>query len=177
MTTHLAGWRDFANDRLGIELEAKDIILVSGFLKTTVWGTAAFSNISDSAELVVAGGCFVPSASGAFRVSMSRGVEASVISRAGPQDRISTWNDSPSQDFKYDQCIFLSYYKMKYRRMIPLPRIMRAAAGPHTLPHDDDDHNGALASTLSSTNSKASDSQEEFIQTVGTDARVKVIML
>ena len=110
---------------------------------------------------------------------MSRGVEASVISRAGPQDRISTWNDSPSQDFKYDQCIFLSYYKMKYRRMIPLPRIMRAAAGPHTLPHDDDDdnHDGALASTPPSTNSKASDSQEEFIQTVGTDVRTKLIML
>ncbi len=153
--THLTSWCEFANDQLGIGLEDKDIIFVSGFLKTTVWATAAFSNISDSAELVIAGGCFVPSMSGEFRVSMSRGVDASVSSRAGPQGRVSTWNDDASQGFKYDQCIFLSYYKMKYRRL-RRPRVMRAAAGPHTLPHQDDDD----GSPNISSHSTSSDSQE-----------------
>ena len=163
--THITSWCDFANNRLGIELEDKDIIFVSGFLKTTVWGAAAYSNVSDSAELVVAGGCFVPSASGTFRVSMSRGVKASVASRAGPQGRISTWSDGASQGFKHDQCIFLSYYKMKHRRM-RRPQVMQAAPRPHTLPHNVD-NDGSLTPGLGSSSSTFSDSQDSnSIETV-----------
>ncbi|PIL35414.1 hypothetical protein GSI_02140 [Ganoderma sinense ZZ0214-1] len=160
MMTHLASWHDFAN-RLGIGLDEKDIVFISGFLKATVWATAAFSNNSDSAELVIAGGCFVPAASGAFRVSVSRGVEASVASRAGPQGRVSTWTDGADQGFKYDQCIFLSYYKMKCRGMLRRPRVMRAAAGPHTLPgkHDDDDYSSPDIPSSLSTSSASQESK------------------
>ncbi|KAM5537201.1 hypothetical protein V8D89_009134 [Ganoderma adspersum] len=143
MMTHLASWHDFAN-RLGIGLDDKDIVFVSGFLKTTVHN-------SDSAELVIAGGCFVPEASGAFRASVSGGVETSVASRAGPQGRVSNWTDGADQGFKYDQCIFLSYYKMKCRGMLRRPRVMRAAAGPHTLPgkYDDNYSSPDIPSSLS----------------------------
>ena len=135
---NLARWCAFANDNLGIGLEEKDIIFVSGYTKTPVWAEAAFSHSSSSGELVISGG--VPTASGDFRVSMSRAGGASVFSRTGPLDRASMWEkDSDRSVEVYDQCIFLNYYKMKSR---PLWRstVMRAASGDHEFPyHDDDD--------------------------------------
>ena len=157
MMMHLAAWCEFANEKLGIGLDEKDIIFVSGFLKTTVWAAASFSNNGDNGELLISGGCFVPSASGEFRVSISRGVDASVASRVGPQDRISTWNDDAKQSFKCDQCIFLNYYKMKSRGMLRRPGVMRAAAGPHTLPDQYDDEG---SSDVSSSPAASTDTQQ-----------------
>ena len=157
MMMHLATWYEFANERLGIGLDEKDIIFVSGFVKTTMWAAAAFSNNNDKSELLISGGCFVPSASGEFRVSISRGVNASVASRVGPQGRVSTWNDDANRYFKFDQCIFLNYYKMKSRGMLRRPGVMRAAAGPHILPDQYDDEGSP---SFSSSPASSSDSQE-----------------
>lgn len=165
MRTHLASWCDFANGHLGIGLEDKDIIFVSGFVKTSVWATAAFHNSSASGELVIAAGCFGPSASGEFRVSLSRGSNASVFSRAGPLDRLTKWNKSGELDEECDQCIFLNYYKMKNRKW-RRPAVMRAAAGPHQLPHDSDDSDGGFAGSHSggSLNSSSDGSCDQFTQ-------------
>ena len=160
MMTHLADWCEFANDRLGIGLEDKDIIFVSGFTKTTVWVAAAFSNNSDISELLIAGSCFIPSTLGEFRVSISQGVHASVSSRVGPHDRVSTWKDG-DQNFKYDQCIFLNYFKMKRRGMLRRLGVMRAADGPHTLPDIDDDEGSSYTSTTSSTSADSHGSMQD----------------
>lgn len=163
MKTHVDSWLEFANDRLGIGLKEQDIIFVSGFMKTTVWAEAAFSATSRSCELVIAGSCFVPSACGDFRVSVSRGL-AAVESRNGPLDRVATWNDGSDQKYKYDQCIFLNYYKMKKRRdILGRPRIIKAAAGPRRLPDDDDDDDDNIAPNISQAPSppaSSTDSQE-----------------
>ena len=134
---HISSWCTFANEKLEIGLEEKDIIFVSGYTKTSVWAEAAFNHSSSSGELVIAGG--VPSASGEFRVSMSRGVDASVFSRTGPLDRASMWEKDPRsallESYDSDQCIFLNYYKMKSRAWWR-STVMRAAAGDHVFPYD-----------------------------------------
>ena len=145
----MSSWCAFANNQLEIGLEEKDIIFVSGYTKTPVWAEAAFSHGSANGELVIAGG--VPSASGEFRVSMSRAVDASVFSRTGPLDRASMWTKKDSEASETcDQSIFLNYYKMKNR---PLWRstVIRAAAGNHVFPYsDDDDKTSGAGSYLSS---------------------------
>ena len=168
MAAHLSTWCEFANDRLGIGLDDKDIIFVSGFTKTTMWAEASFSSNSDSSELLISGGCFVPAASGEFRVSISRDVHGSVASRVGPPGRVSTWKDD-NQAFKYDQCIFLNYFKMKRRGILRRPGVMRAAAGPHTLPDQDDDDGPP---DISSSPSAYSDSDEScYVGKVSTRFR------
>ncbi|PIL35386.1 hypothetical protein GSI_02112 [Ganoderma sinense ZZ0214-1] len=137
---NISSWVTFANEKLEIGLEEKDVVFVSGYTKTSVWAEAAFSHSSTSGELLIAGG--VPSASGEFRVSMSRGVDASVFSRTGPLDRASMWEkdtrSAPQEQYDSDQCIFLNYYKMKSRAWWR-STVLRAAAGDHVLPHDDDE--------------------------------------
>lgn len=141
---HISKWCSFANDEFGIGLEEQDLIFVSGHTKTSVWGAAAFQHSSASAELRIGGGCFVPSVSGEFNVSMSRCSDASVFSRCGPRDLVSTWNDdTPMRIPKYQQCIFVNYYKMKSRRWPLRPAVIQAAAGPHELPDDGDDDDSA----------------------------------
>ncbi|KAI0742978.1 hypothetical protein C8Q80DRAFT_1259448 [Daedaleopsis nitida] len=135
MRTHIQRWYEFAIDYLGIELEEQDIIFVSGFTKTAVWAEAAFANGSSRAELTISGGCFVPAVSGEFSVSMSRCVDASVFSRAGPHERVSNWKDNLATED--DQTIFLNFHKAKRRRFLG-PTVLRAAAGPHDLQSDRD---------------------------------------
>ena len=168
MKTHLDSWCEFANETLGIGLKDKDLIFVSGFTKTTVWAEAAFSDHNRSSEFVIAGGCFVPSVSGEFSVSIADGSIPLLESRYGPPERVSMWKDDVAQEYQYDQSIFLNYYKMKNRSVLHGPRIIRAAAGPHTLPdedHDDDDD----APDISSSMSASSDSQEsDYVGNVST---------
>ncbi|RPD59661.1 hypothetical protein L227DRAFT_593782 [Lentinus tigrinus ALCF2SS1-6] len=140
LRTHISSWLDFANGPLGIGLEEKDIIFVSGHTKTSVWAEAAFDQRSSGGELVIAGGCAVPSVSGEFRVSMSHCRAAMIHAREGPRDRVAAWKDGMEPVEKYDQSIFLNYYKMKTRTILR-SIVVKAAAGPHELPDDrsDDD--------------------------------------
>lgn len=161
MRTHISDWCAFANDYYGIGLEEKDIIFVSGTTKTSVWAEAAFHNSSSKGELVIAGGCFVPSVSGEFRASISRSTDASVFSRAGPYDRISKWKgDDQAAVEKYDQSIFINYYKMK-NRLWRRPAVMRAAAGPHDMPTCDDDDEFSQGSSESQEALSDDDSDED----------------
>ena len=139
MATHLHSWCGFSNNTLGIGLQDKDIIFVWGFTKTTTWVVAAFSDNSRGEELVIPGSCFVPSGSDGLRVFISHEGPVSIESREGPHDRISTWKDSRVPKYKYDQCIFLNYYKMKRRTVADAPRVGLRVADPDTLPDEDED--------------------------------------
>ncbi|RPD68418.1 hypothetical protein L226DRAFT_548538 [Lentinus tigrinus ALCF2SS1-7] len=137
--THISSWLDFANGPLGIGLEEKDIVFVSGHTKTSVWAEAAFDQRSSGGELVIAGGCAVPSVGGEFRVSMSHDAAAMVHAREGPADRVAAWRGGVESVEKDDQSIFINYYKMKTRFFRSI--VVQGAAGPHELPDDysDDD--------------------------------------
>lgn len=149
MKQNLRSWLDYANGHLGIGMEEKDIIFVSGHVKTTAWALAAFKHRSSDVDVFVTGG-FGSSAAGGFSVSLARCVEPSVFCRSGPIDRAAvepaTVQGRLSDVKKYDQCIFLNYHKMRSHMGWSA---IRAAAGLHQLAPspDPDDELGAFPSS------------------------------
>ena len=137
MRKHLTDWYNFAAERLGIDVEEKDLMFISGFTKTTVWAEAAFKEGSSNRELVLSGGALAPSplVSGQIQLAQSRASDPLVIYRSGPPERVSEWERRSAYEDKYDQCIFLNFFKMKRRIW---RQVVRAAAGPHELPPEPD---------------------------------------
>ncbi|KAI0762346.1 hypothetical protein C8Q74DRAFT_1206767 [Fomes fomentarius] len=162
---NLQSWYVFATDRLGIDLEDKDIIFVYGFTKTTVWAEAAFRSGGSDVGLVLSGGALVPSVSGDIEISRMRASKPSVISRSGPLARVAEWDNVSSTDETFDQCIFLNFYKMKKRRVLP-DFIIRAAAGDHDLPSNQEDHCDQELVSTTMANSDDDDLQFNTIEEV-----------
>ena len=110
---HIAHWRGFARTRLGIDLEEKDLVFVSGYTKAAEWGTVAFRGARGGSRLLVNGGGFAPgSDEEQWHVTMADAPNAMVFARVGPMDRGKRrWEDP--MDVKMDQCIFLQYYRVK----------------------------------------------------------------
>ena len=160
---HISSWLEFANGLLGIGLEEKDVIFISGHTKTPMWAEAAFDQCSSGGELVITGGCAVPSVSGEFRVSMSHCQAAIIHAREGPADRVTAWKGGAGSVDKYDQSIFINYYKVKRSRFRGV-KVIRAAAGPHVLPDgDDDDNSENEQSDMAALSLSASDEDESDI--------------
>ncbi|KAI0715839.1 hypothetical protein C8T65DRAFT_707526 [Cerioporus squamosus] len=148
MRTHLASWCDFANGHLGC---------TSRTSSSSPDLSRPFHNSCSSGELLVAGGCFVPSVSGAFRVSMSKSTNASVSSRTGPQARLSALQSGSHAADDFD---LFNTTKPSVESGGYIPAVMRAAAGPHVIEHgqdDDDERVYPLSSALSSTSSSDED--------------------
>ncbi|TBU40271.1 hypothetical protein BD309DRAFT_993190 [Dichomitus squalens] len=127
MRRHFDSWLDFVNGQEGMSLglEEQDIVFVSGTMKTTHWGVAAFQgNGSERKEgRIIAQ--FTPYATASLSVSLANASMPRSHYRYGPH---------PAQEVSVprNQCLFIHYYKMRRRR--PLPKFaMRAAAGPHDL--------------------------------------------
>ncbi|KIP05411.1 hypothetical protein PHLGIDRAFT_119846 [Phlebiopsis gigantea 11061_1 CR5-6] len=103
--THSPSWAEFAQQR-GLRLRSQDIVLVSGWIKTTEWALSAYVGDSRSHELsfsIAAGG--YASADCAFTVEKSTGT--TMAERQGPRP--------PPSHPRADQCMFLRYYKCGYR--------------------------------------------------------------
>lgn len=148
MAAHFARWLQFANGALEIGLQEKELLFVSGFVKTAEWAAAAFRGGRASeagGELAVSGGFLglpgaaapAGSVSAGFSVSMTRSQceSPALFYRAGPQ---RSAGDIRGPGEVFDQCVFLHYYKMKSRI---LWRTIRAAAEPRD-PHYDSSNDG-----------------------------------
>ncbi|CAL1715486.1 unnamed protein product [Somion occarium] len=127
MLRHHQSWCDFARNQ-GFLLDKEDIILVRGWVKTTSWTVAAFTNQGDSLELT-----FGSKANLYAHVSVSTAVSThhshSVEYRDGPNRMTKTMDEEPSPQRK-DQCVFLRYYKIKYRTPAFLGRKITARVKP-----------------------------------------------
>ena len=130
--THLSDWHSFANDTLGLGLDDKDILFVSGFTKTSDWAEAAFRSSSFGGNLVVSGGSTTTGVD--FEVSLLHCTDPSVFYHSGPleRSRVTQHSLNASGRRPIDQCIFLNYYKAK-KRPFRTPTVIEAAAGPHEL--------------------------------------------
>ncbi|KAI0633111.1 hypothetical protein C8Q77DRAFT_1058568 [Trametes polyzona] len=122
MNTHFDSWLEFANDRLGLGLKEDQIMFVSGTTKTSRWGVAAFRGTRSEKRGTVVGN-FGPLATVDFSFSISDAQLSHSHYRSGPTE------GRGCQD-KYDQCVFIHYYKRKRRKWSILPSVMKAAAGP-----------------------------------------------
>lgn len=144
MRQFLPDWHAFATGTLGIDLQESDLIFVCGHTKTAIWAEAAFSSKTTDGELFIAAGAFgTPAnvgASGSFSVSLLNCQLPTLFHRSGPRGGESTGRTNPgigdSPD-RFDQCIFINYFKMK--RSFLGRKVIRAAAGPHQLPDEQDD--------------------------------------
>lgn len=103
--------RIFAKKR-DLRVKPQDIVLVSGWIKTTEWALSAYASEHRSHELSfsIAAGAFT-SAECSFSVEKSANVPMS--ERLGPRPENS--EQPPISELRHNQCLFLRYYKCSYR--------------------------------------------------------------
>jgi len=131
---HYDSWVTFARE-LG---HADDIkpVLVTGVDVTKDFAMMAYSK--DDNDLTAEFTVSAPGVAFPWGAWRTPGV---VYTNCGPQPRRPPLGNNPTETTsdEYNQCVFVRYYTM--RKRLGIPRIMRAAAGPHDLgpgsPHDE----------------------------------------
>ncbi|KAI0685048.1 hypothetical protein BC835DRAFT_1291221 [Cytidiella melzeri] len=167
MRLHHDTWCEFARAR-GLDIEPDHIILVRGWVKTSEWAVAAFTDSGKNHEVhfdAQAG----PFAKASFSVSYSSAVSTSVEHRTGPvKGSLSAGTECPMPQ---DQCVFLSYYEMKSRGFWSKKKI-KAAAEPLDDPHGKPPDTEMRAEPESELSSEGSDVDEDrprpkFVDPIG----------
>ncbi|TBU25438.1 hypothetical protein BD311DRAFT_669637 [Dichomitus squalens] len=156
--SHFPEWMEFANGRFGLVLKDEQLMFVCGTTKTSRWAVAAFhgsyckkqgsisANLSSTFafdfSLAIAN---VQLPAAFYRVGPPQnGTHSSIPGRAMSdvtRDISWTQRDALNNDplsHKFDQCIFIHYFKAKRRTFLPL-QVLRAGAGPDQLPPGSDD--------------------------------------
>lgn len=112
-------WHHFATTT-GIRRDPQDIILVRGTIKTTEWAVAAVFDAGQQVHEVVFDGHFGDLARVGARYSAELSTACSFEQRVGPYTRGAVHGNPlhPSEPVSAGQCIFLSYFKVKYRLFI-----------------------------------------------------------
>lgn len=131
-----------------MQRRAEDIILVCGIVKTSAWFVAALRSGSRETHEFSFDATASHFAGVKLSTSMELSVSYSLEHRIGPQRRPPTDSTpasaaDPANMAEHtppinDQCIFVSYYKIKYRHKW-LPPTICANADPHDLSRDRDD--------------------------------------
>ena len=155
MLKHYRSWVHFARDKLGRDIDLRDIVLVTGRDLTKQWATATFMEKSRDAGISFQVGDGFGSVLGnaglAFWGSWSSNIV--VPHRCGPVPveppaqeansrlRIEDAPDgsAPSISQIYNQCVFLRGFRVRERTRF-LPKIIKAAAegADNDDPKDDD---------------------------------------
>ncbi|EMD31075.1 hypothetical protein CERSUDRAFT_89481 [Gelatoporia subvermispora B] len=150
MRKHHEAWYEFARETYGRDLHLNEIVFVRGWVKTTRWAVAAFSEGGISGSLTFNLG--LPMVNASLNISASNEVSARHLYRIGPEretqsvvgaDHLITADPGSYASVppgpKADQCIFLMYYKVRSRRFRVWRGVdIRAAAEPRDLdPYDD----------------------------------------
>lgn len=109
MHQHHGAWHAFAA-ALGHTLDPSEIVLVSGWLKTSSWALAACTSCGRAHEVSIQAP--LGSVAGVeFSIQVAENAASSFEQRSGPE------REWLSKDGKFlrDQCLFLRYFKMKRR--------------------------------------------------------------
>lgn len=163
-------WYAFATDpsTLGIRCEREDIVLVRGTMKTSAWTVGAFLSKTDDSHELSIGGRFGLVAGATVQLSSECARSNKCEQRSGPnraspgspspielsvpthrsEGGIGTYTDymaskSETNQAPKDQCVFVSYYKIRYRRF--LPKKITANAGSPSLDPEDSDYDEGRA--------------------------------
>lgn len=114
-------WYDFATTA-GIGLDPQDIILVRGTIKSSSWAVAAFFDAGKHVHEVSFNGQFGNVASIGVDYAQQQETFCSFEHRVGPHEPTHRHNDSSlavdSERQDADQCVFMSYFKVKYRKFL-----------------------------------------------------------
>lgn len=119
--THHMAWHAFARRR-GVHIGVQDIVLVSGFIKTTEWALAAYDNQEAAHEFslsINASSVFSAESSFSLEEKTHTGLRHRVGPCPQPGSSPTSPPDSPLTEKTFvrphDQCVFLQYYKCKPR--------------------------------------------------------------
>ena len=116
-----AGWHQFACNVCRLDLKSQDIVFVCGWVKTAEWALAAATHRARDGEIAF-GGDFGVGGQASFSVSATKEVSMSWEHRRGPKDT----EGEEGKEGKFDQCVFLHYYKVKHRPFF-VPKVLRGA--------------------------------------------------
>lgn len=190
MVRHHGSWYEYARNKRGLSIKYEDIILVRGFIKTSTWTIAAFLGSTSRSHEVTINGRLGPFASVDVGYSSCEESCSSISPRSGPPHRMKaeeipvSWSSNPrssaicepyharspdGSESIQDQCIFLNYYKMKRRRL--LPDQLTASAGEYGAQPRGGDSDSTFATPVVAAD--ASDSEvetESFATEVSTDS-------
>ncbi|RDX57014.1 hypothetical protein OH76DRAFT_1335776 [Lentinus brumalis] len=131
MSRYHASWLEMANSQspsgLGLGLNLEELYFVSGTTKVPQWFIGVFEGEEESERE----GHLECTVSDVFDLTVQSSevhtLRRSPILKKGPLE-------VPAEtELPWDQCIFIHYYRMK-RRRLRVPKVIRAAAGPHELP-------------------------------------------
>ena len=139
MRKHFTSWYHYVAHTLGITIPAKDIVLVTGWVKTDQWSMAAFRKQGRAISGQLSCGLTLAPGSISLTFQEVRGFE--YAANKGPPSLVRVPSTQPSvsnlsnlyRSPKADQCIFFRYYKFKVR-VGPFAFGLQAAAGPAALP-------------------------------------------
>lgn len=113
-----------------------EILLISGVIKTPTWHMASFMEKGVDYELAFQGQ-FGPVAQAGAGFSYQNENHQSVTTREGPRHRLSEFK--PGVEPK-DQTIFIHYYKVKFRYILPMKVVAsgkEGAADDENMPDQD----------------------------------------
>jgi hypothetical protein len=157
MRLHHDAWYEFSRAR-GLDIQPEHIILVRGWVKTSDWAVAAFTDSAKNHEVHFEA-LAEPFAKASFSVSYSSAVSMSVEHRAGPartSKEPQSYDESESP-LPQDQCVFLSYYEIKSRGFWTKKKIKAAAH-----PLNDTDQPSPNADTATEADSDRSSDDSDF---------------
>ena len=148
MALHHESWYQFVTETKGHRIQKEDLILVRGCIKAERWAAACFRSRGQALKFSLSG--YVPY--GSIEVTMDHYSEdtcsdaarwaAGFVRDGPPTQTIPTLETTPSTYIETEEpkdCVFLSAYIAKYRRVLPGLTI-RAAAGDTK--YDRRDHPG-----------------------------------
>lgn len=173
---HHERWDQYSVDH-NLGLKSTDMIMVKGFVKTSVWSVAAYRSGMKQSRAASLTGKLGPLGEAGFEVEVSTKTGYLFDTRYGPlhreqsqpvitppitpsskgkgkgkgKERIedaaarmsSAASVVPQSGLPHDQCIFLSYYRLKRRMLLPWKLI--AKAEDKDLPDDDEDDDEVVA--------------------------------
>jgi hypothetical protein len=168
------GWQGFAE----ADLPEQSLVLVRGCDITDSWALAAFADRSLNASVFFNGGIYQSAGSTELYGSWQSSTESSAECREGSvlveshlrrrqseHSRIWTilgMDDLPEEFKKCIDCLFIRVFRIRRRLAgIPIPKQIKAQAGPHTLPqHPPDDE--STAAVMAGIKSGEADSDVEI---------------
>ncbi|KAI9060353.1 hypothetical protein FKP32DRAFT_1047338 [Trametes sanguinea] len=146
ISANFDSWYKFATEERGFPLREQDLRFVIGTTKSIRWAVAAFRRRFRNMKGALTGVVGITPGAANMSFTFSDQTHPSIHCRRGPPTRT---NPQPSHPERlrtegsqgelletYDQCLFVHSVKAK-RRL--LPRFLKAGAGPHELPRQDDD--------------------------------------
>lgn len=157
ISQHHDSWYAFAIS-LDHAIEAEDIVLVSGWLKTSDWALAVCTNHGHAHEVLLE--AHPSSTAGVqFEATLSQDVDVSVDQRRGPlRDEPRTDRARPR-----DQCLFLRYYKLKKRPVWRARCVPAGELSDDAHPEDEDDDTRACDSRTPARNTEISVTAEAVV--------------